>query len=74
MRKLSYLFATAALGGLALSISPASASPLASGLAAGVTGSEINEGLVQKVRVALPETVWLVPWSQVVAPASARLR
>jgi hypothetical protein len=49
MRKLPYLFAAAALGGLALSISPGSASPLASGLAAGVTGPELNEGLVQKV-------------------------
>jgi hypothetical protein len=49
MRKLPYLFAAAALGGLALSISPGSASPLASGLAAGVGVPELNEGMVQKV-------------------------
>jgi hypothetical protein len=46
MKKLSYLAAAAAISGLALAVTPASASPLASGL----TGNTplVDEGLVQK--------------------------
>lgn len=50
MRQLPYLFAAAAISGLALSANPGSASPLASGLTNGsATPAEVNEGLVQKV-------------------------
>jgi hypothetical protein len=48
MRKLPYVLATAALSSLALSTSPTSASPLASGLA-NATVSEVHEDRVQKV-------------------------
>lgn len=48
MRQLPYLFAAAAISGLALSASPGSASPLASGLGSG-TLPEASEGLVQNV-------------------------
>jgi hypothetical protein len=50
MRRLTYLFAAAAISGLALSAGPGSANPLASGLTSGnATLPEISEGLVQKV-------------------------
>ena len=50
MRKITYLFAAAAIGGLALTASPGVASPLAGGLSAGSAAvPELNEGLVQKV-------------------------
>jgi hypothetical protein len=50
MRRIQYLIAAAAISGLALSASPGSASPLASGLTGGnATLPEISEGLVQKV-------------------------
>lgn len=48
MRKLPYLFALAAISGLALSAGPGSASPLASGLA-NESVTELNESLVHKV-------------------------
>jgi hypothetical protein len=50
MRKLPYLFAAAAVSGLALLASPGSANPLASGLTTGsATLPILDEGLVQKV-------------------------
>jgi len=49
MRKVSYLLAAAALSGLALSATPSSASPLASGLASGGAVPQLDEGLIQKV-------------------------
>jgi hypothetical protein len=50
MRKLPYLFAVAAVSGLALSANPGSASPLAGGLTSGAAAvPEMGEGLVQKV-------------------------
>ena len=50
MRKLTYLFAAAAISGLALSAGPGSASPLASGLGTANSGTPaIADGLVQKV-------------------------
>jgi hypothetical protein len=50
MRKLPYLFAVAAVSGLALSANPGSASPLAGGLNSGTaTVPELQEGLIQKV-------------------------
>jgi hypothetical protein len=50
MRKVPYLLAAAAISGLALSATPSSASPLASGLASGNAAiPQASEGLVQKV-------------------------
>jgi hypothetical protein len=49
MRKLTYLVAGAALSGLALSVAPASAGPVASGLASGNLPAVSEDGLVQKV-------------------------
>jgi hypothetical protein len=49
MRKLPYLFAAAALGGVALAMTPGSASPLTSGLTSGSNVPELNDGMVQKV-------------------------
>jgi hypothetical protein len=50
MRKVPYLLAAAAISGLALSATPSSANPLASGLASGNAAiPQASEGLVQKV-------------------------
>jgi hypothetical protein len=50
MNKLSYLAAAAAISGLALTATPASAGPLASGLTTGNAAVPLmDEGLVQKV-------------------------
>ena len=50
MRRVPYLFAAAAVAGLAFTANPGAASPLASGLSSGAgTVPEVNEGLVQKV-------------------------
>lgn len=49
MRKLPYLFAAAALSGLALAATPSSATPLSSGLSTGSGLPQLDEGLVQKV-------------------------
>jgi hypothetical protein len=50
MRKLSAFIAAAALGGLAIAATPASASPLASGVVTGNTALPVlDESLVQKV-------------------------
>jgi hypothetical protein len=49
MRKLPYLFVAAALGGVALSMTPSLASPLTSGLTLGSNVPELNDGMVQKV-------------------------
>jgi hypothetical protein len=50
MKKLSYLAAAAAIGGFVLAATPASASPLASGLTTGSAAvPQLDEGLVQKV-------------------------
>jgi hypothetical protein len=50
MKKLSYLFAAAAMSGLALMTTPSSAAPLTGGLIYGSTAiPQIDEGLVQKV-------------------------
>ena len=50
MRKLPYLLAAAALSGLALTATPSSAGPLASGLTNGNAAlPQMDEGLVQKI-------------------------
>src|SRR5688500_4371354 len=50
MRKLPYLVAAAAIGGMALTAGPSFANPLAGGLTNGITmAAELDDGLVQKV-------------------------
>jgi hypothetical protein len=51
MRHLPYLFAAAAISGLALSANPGAASPLTGGLASGIASlPTVSDDLVQNVR------------------------